>query len=233
MRAVISVISLDAGDTMLYCDPSPAEIYASALARHGPSVDAEEVGPVFRDAWAALQERTAPGRDRYSSAGGDERLWWRGFLIEVLARLDHPAPVDRLLEELYAVFARPEIWHLFPDTVVALEACRARGLGLAVISNWDRRLPRILDDLGLTPWFDHITVSSLAGVEKPAPEIFLSTVEALRVPREEVLHVGDSPREDYAGAREAGLQARLIDREGRFVDGAYRTVASLVELADL
>lgn len=40
MRAVISAISLDAGDTMLHCDPSPAETSASALGRFGHAVDA-------------------------------------------------------------------------------------------------------------------------------------------------------------------------------------------------
>ena len=71
MRAVISAISLDAGDTMLYCDPSPAEIYASALGRFGPAVDTRVVGPVFGDAWKALQARII---DRDGRFAGSEYL---------------------------------------------------------------------------------------------------------------------------------------------------------------
>lgn len=230
---MISAVTLDAGDTLLYCNPTPAQIYAEGLSRHGRPVSADEVGPVFQEAWARLQRRTAPGRDRYSSVDGGERAWWGAFLDEVLGLLGHDAPAKALLDDLYAAFSRPEIWHLFPDTVPALEGLRSCGVRLAVVSNWDRRLPTILDGLGLTAWFDHVTVSSLEGVEKPAPEIFVRTAAALDVAPARMLHVGDSPREDYQGAIGAGLEARLIDRRAAFDGAPFQRIASLRELVDL
>jgi hypothetical protein len=59
-------VTFDAGGTMIYCDPSPGEIYAHHLSRMGRPVKADEVGPVFRDAWAEMQRRTDPGLDRYN-----------------------------------------------------------------------------------------------------------------------------------------------------------------------
>ena len=46
------------------------------------------------------------------------------------------------------------------------------------------------------------------------------------------LHVGDSPLEDYVGARNAGFAAVLIDRHDLFIDQPYRRVKSLGEVLD-
>jgi putative hydrolase of the HAD superfamily len=228
----INAVSFDAGNTLLYCDPSPSEIYATHLSRHGRPVRAEEVGPVFKDAWAQMQRRTASGRDRYSSRPGGERAWWGEFVREVLDRLEHDAPWEPLLDDLYAAFSDNGVWRVFPDTFSTLDALASAGVRRAVISNWDRRLMDILRGLRLATHFEVITVSAVEGVEKPSPEIFERTVERLGMPAEAILHVGDSPLEDYTGARDAGLHAVLIDRRGAFRGEPYRRVESLAALVD-
>lgn len=229
----IAAVSLDAGNTLLYCDPPPAAIYAEHLGRYGPEVSAETVAPAFRRAWAEMQQATASGDDRYGSAAGGEKTWWGQFVRVVLRLLDHPAPWRPLLDDLYLAFSRPEIWNVFPDTMPTLEALRGAGIPIAVISNWDRRLPAILDDLELTGLFHTISVSSLEGIEKPSPEIFRRTASRLGVPPGEMLHVGDSPRDDYEGAAAAGLEPRLLDRHGVFAGDSYRRIESLAEVPDI
>jgi putative hydrolase of the HAD superfamily len=229
----ITSITFDAGNTLLYCDPSPAEIYAVELTRHGRAVTPEEVEPVFAGAWAELQERTPLGIDRYGSQPGGEKQWWGAFLREVLARLDHDAEWEPLLEDLYAAFSRPEVWKVYPETLVTLETARDRGLRLAVISNWDRRLPEILDGLDLTRFFETVAVSAIEGVEKPAAEIFHRTLEKLGNRPENALHIGDSPLEDYEGSQAVGMSSLLIDRPGSFVGNGYRRIGSLGEVFGL
>jgi putative hydrolase of the HAD superfamily len=229
----IDAVTLDAGNTLLYCSPSPAAIYAEHLSRYGPAVTADVVGPVFRDAWAEMQNHSRSGTDRYTSTDGGEKAWWGRFVRRVLAGLDHPAPWRPLLDDLYDAFSKPEIWKTFPDTVPALKQLRGRGVRLAVISNWDRRLPTILDDLELTSFFDTITVSSLEGVEKPAPEIFCRTLDRLGVAPECAIHVGDSPHDDYEGADGVGIHPLLLDRNGLFAGDGYRRVSSLIEAVDM
>lgn len=226
----ITTVTFDAGNTLLYCDPTPAEIYAEALGRHGRPVSADDVEPVFAGAWSDLQERTPIGIDRYNAQPGGEKQWWGAFLREVLARLEHGADWKPLLEELYAAFSNPEVWKVYPETLTTLDALRGRGLRLAVISNWDRRLPEILDGLGLTNRFFTIAVSAIEGVEKPAPGIFLRTLERLGVRPEEALHVGDSPLEDYDGSQAVGMTPVLIDRPGIFAGNGYRRIGSLDEV---
>ena len=229
----ISAVTFDAGGTMIYCDPSPAEIYAHHLSRLGRPVDADEVGPVFRDAWAEMQRRTEAGKDRYSSVVGGERAWWGNFVREVLGRLDHDAEWEPLLDRLYRAFSDADVWKVFPETTHTLKVLRAAGARLGVISNWDRRLPDILRSMGLIENFDVVTVSAIEGVEKPAHAIFASTVSRLGVSPETVVHVGDSPLEDYTGAENAGLTPVLVDRNDLFVGEAYRRISSLAQILDI
>jgi putative hydrolase of the HAD superfamily len=226
-------VTFDAGGTMIYCDPSPGEIYAHHLSRMGRPVTADEVGPVFRDAWAEMQRRTVPGLDRYSSTPGGELAWWGEFVREVLRRLDHDAPWEPLLEDLYAAFCEASVWKAFPETASTLEALAACGVRLAVISNWDHRLPDILRSLDIFEIFETVTVSSIEGVEKPSSEIFRRTLARIGISAAETVHVGDSPLEDYNGAEGAGLTSVLIDRHNLFADEPYRRVTSLDKILEL
>jgi putative hydrolase of the HAD superfamily len=229
----ISTITFDAGNTLLYCDPSPAEIYSEVLSRHGREVTADEVKPVFAGAWAEFQARTPPGIDRYNSQPGGEKQWWGTFLREVLTRLEHDAEWRPLLDELYAAFSNPAVWKVYPETRATLEALHGLGLEMAVISNWDRRLPEILHGLDLTGWFRTVTVSAIEKVEKPAAGIFLRTLERLGVSPAEALHIGDSPLEDYEGSKAVGMTPVLIDRPGIFAGNGYLRIASLDEVFSL
>ncbi len=227
LGTTVEVISLDAGNTILFCDPSPPVIYQQALGQHGRPVSAEEVAPVFRETWAEMQRLTRPGKDRYSSVEGGERAWWGTFLKKVLDRLDHDAAWQPLLDNLYAAFADPALWQVYPEVRSSLEQLSEQGYRFAIISNWDRRLPEILRGLDLEHFFETITVSSIEEVEKPAAEIFHRTLSRLGVAAAATVHVGDSPREDYQGAADAGLLPVLIDRKGLFRDDEYRRVAGL------
>ena len=226
-------VTFDAGGTMIYCDPSPGEIYAHHLSRLGRPVRVEEVGPVFRDAWADMQRRTVPGQDRYNSVNGGELAWWGAFVREVLRRLGHDAPWEPLLEDLYAAFSDAGVWKVYPETMGTLDTLANRGILLAVISNWDRRLPDILRSLHILETFETVTVSSIEGVEKPSSEIFRRTLGRMGISAGEAIHVGDSPLEDYTGAETAGLTSLLIDRHQLFANEPYRRVTSLDEILDL
>ena len=225
-----TAVTFDAGNTLLYCDPSPAEIYARELSRLGRPVNADDVGPVFAQAWSEMQKRTETGRDRYSSVAGGERAWWGGFIREVLDRLGHDAPWEPLLDDLYAAFADPEVWKTYPETTITLGELARRRIPLAVISNWDRRLPEILGSLGILDFFQAVVVSAIEGVEKPSPEIFRRALNRLGLGAQDVLHVGDSPLEDYRGAEGAGLKPVLLDRQNIFSHDGYRRIASLDEV---
>ena len=77
----------------------------------------------------------------------------------------------------------------------AIERLRARGLALAVVSNWDISLHERLDQLGIP-----IVTSADAGARKPDPAVFRLALERLGVPASRTLHVGDTDHDREAAA---------------------------------
>jgi len=128
-------------------------------------------------------------------------------------------------------FSDPDSWRVADDVRPALETLRRDGVRLAVVSNWDSRLPRLLATLGLDGYFETLGVSALEGCEKPDPALFRAVLRRLGADPAQALHVGDVPELDLAGARAAGVDALLIDREGRAGTPAIRTLRDLPHVA--
>jgi putative hydrolase of the HAD superfamily len=99
---------------------------------------------------------------------------------------------------------------LRPDAPALLTNLRARGLRILVVSNFDARVRGVLAALDLLPLIDQITISSEAGAAKPDPRIFRTALAAADLAPGEVLHVGDTAREDLAAARAAGIEVVLV-----------------------
>jgi putative hydrolase of the HAD superfamily len=152
--------------------------------------------------------------DRYGGVRG-EAEFWRLFLNRVRSRLDGGEVSAEAFARLAVHFRNPGSWRLYPDVIDTLDELARRRVPLGVVSNWDSHLPKLLDALGLAPRFATVAVSAIEETGKPHPEIFRRACARLAVAPEEALHVGDSVREDYEGARAAGLAALLLDREGR------------------
>jgi len=228
----LAAVLFDVGGTLIKSEPSPAEMYARVLSRHGHETTASSVEPAFRDTWCELTQLHPPGLDRYHLLKGGERAWWGEFVRRVMLRIGHPAPWRPVFEELFDAFAEPALWCTYPEVVEVLGRLRQERLRLAVVSNWDSRLPGLLDGLGLTRFFDAVLVSALEGVEKPSPVIFERAAARLAVPPAACLHVGDSPLDDYRGAASAGMEAVLLDRACLFSDG-YRRITTLEGLHEL
>ncbi len=210
-REAVRAVSLDATGTLFHC-PELGGIYSRVLARHGVEVAPAEAARLIRLVWSELDCRGEPASDRFASHPGGAEGWWRRFLERFCEHLGAPPPSRFASAELFDRFARADAWRLFADVPEALAALRGRGLRLAVVSNWDRRLPRLLERLGLE--FETVVYSEEVGVEKPHPAIFERAFGELAVPAGALLHVGDSRLHDLEGAIGAGAQALLLDRSG-------------------
>jgi putative hydrolase of the HAD superfamily len=203
------------------------EVYARELAADGARFTAGQLSGALERAWVEVQKRAAG--DRYGGVRGEPEFW-RGFLNRVRETLDGRAVSAEAFGRLARHFRDPGSWAIYPDVPGTLDRLEDAGLRLAIVSNWDSHLPALLTDLGLAPRFDAVLVSSIEQTGKPDREIFHRACGRLEVSPGETLHVGDSPREDYEGARLAGLEALLLDRTGRH-EGAPDRIRSLTEVA--
>jgi putative hydrolase of the HAD superfamily len=218
--APLRAVTFDITGTLVH-SPRLSEIYWQVLDRHGHRVRLRavrrELPHTFEDMACQVDHRW----DRFTAHSGGERGYWRAFLECLCRRLGTHAPSRFAAAELFDRFRRAESWEVFEDVVPTLESLGEQGLRLGVVSNWDHRLPDLLADLGLAPFFDTITYSSMCGVEKPHPHIFQQCLAALDVPPARALHVGDRALEDAEGALGAGMRALRLDRsEGSGCMGA-------------
>jgi putative hydrolase of the HAD superfamily len=228
----IRAVFFDAGQTLLDADPPVDAVYRSTFAAFGVTASVETVREAVRETWREVADRRARG-DPDWAIGAGEAAFWRRFVAEVFSRAGGGELPDELLSGLVRHFRKAAHWRVYPEVPEVLETLRREGLTLLVVSNWDSSLPPLLEQLGLTPFFDDVVVSTLVGASKPSREIFEIALRRAGVPASEALHVGDSLHDDYHGAKAAGLAALLVDRAGRAPkEDGIETVGSLTGVVE-
>lgn len=207
----LAAVTLDVTHTLLEC-PRLGQIYAEVLGRHGIELEPRDVEATIPLVWQELSCSAPFPRDRFAAHPAGARGWWQRFIERTCELLAAPRPSRFATAELFDRFGQAESWRVFPEVPAVLEALVSRGVRLAVVSNWDDRLPQLLARLGLARRFEAIVTSAGVGREKPDPAIFSAALAALGVPARAALHVGDHPREDVEGALAVGMQALHLDR---------------------
>jgi putative hydrolase of the HAD superfamily len=197
----VEIVFFDAGGTLLRPEPSVGDAYARAGRRYGIDAPPDRIEASFRVAFAERKRHSIP----------QEREWWREVVADTFAPFGRPSDADALFDDLCEHFARAEAWRLFPGALETVRTLRERGYRTGLISNWDDRLPCVLDGLGLTALLEPRIVSFEVGVEKPDPEIFRIALERAGVEPGRALMVGDDRRADVEGAEAAGMRAMLVE----------------------
>ncbi len=196
-------VLLDAGNTVVYLD-------------HG--VIAEAIG-CDEDAVRAAE---GPAKHRYEAAlrqGEAHDDGWFRFVRDVIEGAGANGDLDAQVRRLRAIHDDFNLWRRVPEGLVpTLEAMRAEGWKIGVVSNSEGRLHELFARLGLAHLFDVVIDSGRVGVDKPDPRIFHLATDALGLPPAECVYLGDIPAVDVDGARGAGLDAILIDTFGVFPD---------------
>ncbi|NP_001132629.1 uncharacterized protein LOC100194104 isoform 1 [Zea mays] len=113
----------------------------------------------------------------------------------------------------FQYYAHGDAWRLPTGADAALRELKDAGVKLAVVSNFDTRLRKLLKDLNVSEMFDAIVVSSEVGYEKPSPEIFNIALDQIGVEASKAIHVGDDETADMAGANATGLECWLWGKD--------------------
>lgn len=220
---------------MIYTDPPVGEVYAAIAARFGYSLDPEEVHNRFLTVFIDKNKENR-GKREDNALVDEERcyLWWKEIFTESIGGIVAPEHQDPMFDSAYAEYAKSDYWGIFPEVIPVLTALRERGLRLVVMSNWDHRLNQTLEEMGLACYFEKVYISTRIGFAKPDPGAFDHILEDMNLAPDSVLHVGDTLEEDVMAAKNAGLRAVLLDREGKSKDAPPEVpvVSSLSQLLD-
>jgi putative hydrolase of the HAD superfamily len=205
-------IFIDAAGTLIEPAEPVAAVYARYFGAAGHEVEEGRIRKAFGEVFAALPPPDYPPQGDGHAA---ERAWWQRLVRETAERCGLPreaAESEALFDSLFNHYASGRAWKVFPEVVEVLDALQADGYQLAVVSNFDHRLHRILDDLELRTRFAAVINSAYACSRKPDPGIFHDALAWLDQWPGEVVHIGDSAEADRAGAENVGIRAFLLDR---------------------
>jgi putative hydrolase of the HAD superfamily len=222
----IRAVLFDAVGTLIHPEPPAGAVYGEAGRRFGSRRDPATIAARFRAAFRRQEEL-----DRAGGLRTDERREWARWWAIVTEVLDDVADAAACFRYLYDHFAAPGAWRVEAGAGPVLRALAGRGIELGVASNFDGRLRGVLAGLTELAPLRHVVISAEVGWRKPAGEFFRAACRATGCAPEEVLIVGDDVENDYAGARAAGLAARLFDPHDRH-PGRPR-IARLHALLDL
>ena len=85
---------------------------------------------------------------------------------------------------------------------------------LMLVSNFYGNIDEVLRDLGIRHFFKGIIESAVVGIRKPNPTLFRLGVDALELPAEQVLVVGDSLKKDILPAHSLGCSTVWMQGPG-------------------
>jgi len=205
------LLLFDAAGTLIDPAEPVAHVYRRHFARHGWEVGEGVLKEGFRKAFGGI------GDPEFGSGPGDdaERAWWR----EVVAVTAEVAGIDRRAEGfeecfqgLFDHYAAGAAWTVFPEVRQVLADLRARGFRMAVVSNFDRRLHGVLEELDLAGSFDLILTSADVSARKPSPRLLQAAMDHFGASPARSILVGDSPSADGGAATAAGVEVFLLDR---------------------
>ncbi len=210
---MIQGVIFDLGSTLMY------------LARESKEIDAESTTALA----AYLHANGVPVADNFAEAFFEARR--RGWklseetniehtvgeaLADALASLGHSSVDGLIARAVDHFFASGEIhWTPYPGAVETLQALKASGLHVGIISNADDDgiVQRTSTRLGFRTFAEPIISSASLRWRKPDPRIFHHVARGWGLAPERIAMVGDSPRYDIIGAHRAGMRAILIDRQ--------------------
>lgn len=105
---------------------------------------------------------------------------------------------------------------VFPETKEVIVELFRRGYRLGIVSNTvsSLEIPRMLQVMGLSGYFETIILSCEVGVRKPDKGILLEATRRMRVEPAQCAYVGNLLNRDVQAARDANFAKVIIRRDG-------------------
>lgn len=202
----------DAAGTLIEPSEPVENVYQRHFAERGWETDAGAIRAGFRQTFGGLGEPAFSEKDDGDAA---EREWWRQVVdrTAVSAGID-PARADfaDCFNGLFDHYARGDAWRPFPEVTGVLEILKGTGVKMAVVSNFDRRLHRVLEELDLAKWFDLVLTSADVKARKPSPRLLNEAMDRLGSTSARTRLTGDSGHADGGAAEAAGVPLFLLNR---------------------
>ncbi len=215
-RAYRGAVLFDAAGTLIELIEPVGETYARVAREFGVVQNADRLDIAFRHVFAHAPAMAFP-EVAATEVPTHERAWWHRCVQETFAscqtdgetedRFSTQQSFEHFFGALFAAMGDASAWRVVEGAFDVLRELRGSGFGIAIVSNFDFRLPALLDALQIAPLIDVLVLPSDVGAAKPDPALFERAIARLRVAPGNSVVVGDHPEQDIAAARNAGLRA--------------------------
>lgn len=201
----IRAVAFDLFNTLITVEPQTMpeaqRLLMGALEKRGFSLEVDAFTGAYRTAAITLfKQAHKDGRETHNR-------FWIALALNALGYPEVTPEDPRIAEAVEAYFsAFFKYVHLIPGTLEMLASLGGR-FRLGLLSNFTHHpvAKRLLDTLGILPFFHTVVISGEIGYRKPHPIPFQRLVQGLGHPAEEVMFLGDDAVQDILGARDAGL----------------------------
>ncbi|SFR93793.1 putative hydrolase of the HAD superfamily [Halomicrobium zhouii] len=201
MNEPVEALLFDLDDTICeYCRPG-SEILDLAFEDVGiePVFTADDYYAVFED-HVEDSEDVVENRERCFAALAEEA--------------GHDPDVGLAVADAYEAERDQTNVQWLPGAQEALDTLRER-YAVAAVTNGGPKMQRAkMRGLGIDDHFETVVFAGYDVAAKPDPEPFEMALDAVGVGPERAVKVGNSLKNDVAGAHNAGLRSVWIDREG-------------------
>ena len=150
--------------------------------------------------------------DEHSQSRDHYVAWQQARTRGMLEECGVPHDIqDDLIARVRAIGAHRRM-RAYDEVAPVLAELRARGLTLAICSNWDWDLEEAIAAAGLTGTVDVVISSAWIGARKPHQRIYDAVLDRTGVAPEHALFVGDTWSCDVEGPRAMGLHPVYVRR---------------------
>ncbi len=231
----IKVITFDYWDTLVPIEEGKIEEMREKRAREvskylkemGYFFSYEEIKEISSNVWNLYRDNPLSNKEVTLYIMVEEMLnsFGIGRKKEIIERI-----VEIYEEYLYKAGLK-----VHEEVLKVIKILKERGFKLGIVSNTPggNVEKRILEDAGISSFFDIMLFSSFEGVRKPHPEIFMKVINFFKIKPEELLHIGDTPELDIEGPLKIGAKAVLWNPKRKEVKGNIISISKWEELINL
>ncbi|HEV8584893.1 MAG TPA: HAD family hydrolase [Methylomirabilota bacterium] len=232
----MKALLLDLDDTLLSYSAGIDESWAQACGTVTLPVEAATLLAALTETrkWFWGRDAATHARERVNMLGA-----WTKIAVEALTRCGcADADLAAAIAHDYAGRRRQSM-RLYPETRAVLDALRARGLPLALVTNGDAGQQRdkiVRHDLARY-FGDAILIEGEFGCGKPEVRVYREALRRLGAAPETTWMVGDNLEWDVTAPQQLGLTGVWIDRGGTGLPAdagtrPHRIIRSLAELLE-
>lgn len=210
----IKVVFFDAGETLLYRNPSLSTIAYRFLKKNKINIMKEEIEKFISDSANEMKKIVIKAKLSDSEK-------WDIFIRKFFKKIKVKDEI--IIENVREKLKKGTSFRPFKEVFKVFDFLKKSRIKIGIISNAPVELKDILKRTGILKKIDYLIISEEVGYEKPNKKIFEYALKKAKITPGECIYVGDNYIADICGAKKAGIKPIWILRNTKNAHFSYKT----------